>query len=86
MGKELPKGWVETKLGVIAEWGSGGTPNRSEPNYYNGTIPWVKTGDLNDSIIFEASEYITELGLKKSSAKLFSKGSIIIAMYGATIG
>ena len=86
MEKELPIGWIETKLGVIAEWGSGGTPNRSEPNYYNGTIPWVKTGDLNDSIIYQASEYITELGLKKSSAKLFPKGSIIVAMYGATIG
>jgi type I restriction enzyme S subunit len=86
MEKELPKGWVNTKLGVIAEWGSGGTPNRNEPKYYDGTIPWVKTGDLNDSIILEASEYITELGLKKSSAKLFPKGSIIVAMYGATIG
>lgn len=86
MEKKLPKRWVETKLGVVAEWGSGGTPNRSEPNYYNGTIPWIKTGDLNDSIIFEASEYITELGVKKSSAKLFPKGSIIVAMYGATIG
>ena len=86
MEKELPKGWVNTKLGVVAEWGSGGTPNRSEPKYYDGTIPWVKTGDLNDSIILEASEYITELGLKKSSAKLFPKGSIIVAMYGATIG
>ena len=86
MEKELPKGWVETKLGIIAEWGSGGTPNRNEPKYYDGTIPWVKTGDLNDSIILEASEYITELGLKKSSAKLFPKGSIIVAMYGATIG
>lgn len=86
MENELPKGWVYTKLGVIAEWGSGGTPNRSESKYYNGTIPWIKTGDLNDSIILEASEFITELGLKKSSAKLFPKGSIIVAMYGATIG
>jgi type I restriction enzyme, S subunit len=86
MHKELPKGWVETKLGIIAEWGSGGTPNRNESKYYKGSIPWIKTGDLNDSIILEASEYITELGLQKSSAKIFPIGAIIIAMYGATIG
>jgi type I restriction enzyme S subunit len=86
MDKELPVGWIETELGKIAEWGSGGTPNRNEVKYYNGDIPWIKTGDLNDSIITDASEFITDLGLKHSSAKLFPKGSIILAMYGATIG
>ncbi len=86
MENELPKGWVETTLGEIAIWGSGGTPKRSEKKYYGGKIPWVKTGDLNNGLILEASEFITELGLKNSSAKLFPKGSIGIAMYGATIG
>jgi len=86
MEEKLPKGWIETTLGEIAKWGSGGTPSRSKSEYYNGNIPWIKTGDLNDSIITEASEFITELGLKNSSAKLFPKGSIGLAMYGATIG
>lgn len=86
MEKQLPKNWVECTLGEVAEWGSGGTPNRAISEYYNGTIPWLKTGDLNDDIITVVSEYITELGLKNSSAKIFPKGSVVIAMYGATIG
>jgi len=83
---ELPKGWVEAKLEDVAKWSSGGTPSRSKSEYYSDEIPWIKTGDLNDSIVEDASEYISELGLKNSSAKLFPKGSIGIAMYGATIG
>jgi type I restriction enzyme S subunit len=86
MEKQLPKNWVKCSLGEIAEWGSGGTPNRGIPSYYNGTIPWLKTGDLNDGLITEVKEYITELGLKNSSAKIFPKNSVVIAMYGATIG
>lgn len=86
MEKKLPNNWVRTNLEEVANWGSGGTPSRGKETYYGGDIPWIKTGDLNDSIIEEASEYITALGLKNSSAKLFPKGSIGIAMYGATIG
>ena len=84
--EKLPKGWVDTNLGEIAIWGSGGTPKRGEKSYYGGNIPWLKTGDLNNAIMEKASEYITEEGLKNSSAKLFPKNSIAIAMYGATIG
>ncbi|WP_158161399.1 restriction endonuclease subunit S [Grimontia hollisae] len=83
---QLPKGWVETNLDKIAKWGSGGTPKRNEPSYYGGDIPWVKTGDLGPKLLKEASEYISRLGLDNSSAKLFPKGSVAIAMYGATIG
>ncbi|KYN85120.1 type I restriction endonuclease subunit S [Vibrio cidicii] len=83
---QLPKGWVETTLDKIATWGSGGTPKRNEPSYYGGDIPWVKTGDLGPKLLKEASEYISRLGLDNSSAKLFPKGSVAIAMYGATIG
>ncbi|EJG0997810.1 restriction endonuclease subunit S [Vibrio parahaemolyticus] len=83
---ELPKGWVELPLEHVASWGSGGTPKRSEPSYYGGDVPWVKTGDLGPRYLKEASEYISQLGLEKSSAKLFPKGSVAIAMYGATIG
>ena len=82
----LPTEWVETTLDNIADWGSGGTPSRNNEDYYGGNIPWVKTGDLGDKLIIKPSEYITELGLKNSSAKLFPKGSVAIAMYGATIG
>jgi len=83
---QLPKGWVEIPLDQVATWGSGGTPKRSEPSYYGGDVPWVKTGDLGPRYLKEASEYISQLGLEKSSAKLFPKGSVVIAMYGATIG
>lgn len=82
----LPTEWVETTLDNIADWGSGGTPSRNNEDYYGGNIPWIKTGDLGDKLIIKPSEYITELGLKNSSAKLFPKGSVAIAMYGATIG
>ncbi len=86
MENELPKGWVETNLGEVVKWGSGGTPKTSEQSYYGGKIPWIKTGDLNNRIIEKSKDFITELGLKNSSAKIFPKGSIAIAMYGATIG
>ncbi len=83
---ELPKGWIEIPLEQVATWGSGGTPKRSEPSYYGGDVPWVKTGDLGPRYLKEASEYISQRGIEKSSAKLFPKGSVAIAMYGATIG
>lgn len=83
---KLPEGWVVTNLQNIANWGSGGTPSRSYDEYYNGNIPWIKTGDLGPQLITEASEYITDAGVKNSSAKYFPKGSVAIAMYGATIG
>lgn len=83
---DLPENWIETTLGEIALWGSGGTPNRNISEYFGGKIPWFKTGELNEGIVTEAEEYLTDEGLKNSSAKIFPKGSIIIAMYGATIG
>ncbi|MCK2085953.1 restriction endonuclease subunit S [Aeromonas sp. 3925] len=82
----LPTEWVETTLDNIADWGSGGTPSRKNEDYYGGDIPWFKTGDLGEKVIKKPSEFITELGLKNSSAKLFPKGAVAIAMYGATIG
>lgn len=83
---ELPKGWSIVSLDAIAEWGSGGTPKRNEPSYYGGDIPWVKTGDLGPKYLKTASEFISQIGLENSSAKIFQKGSVGIAMYGATIG
>ncbi len=84
---EIPESWCWVRLGEIGNWGAGATPNRHEPKYYeNGTIPWLKTGDLNDGIITEIPEYITELAIEKTSVKLNPVGSVLIAMYGATIG
>ncbi len=75
------------QLGNIGRWKAGGTPSRSNKDYYNnGTIPWLKTGDLTDGLIKRVEEYITDEALKNSSAHINPKGSVLIAMYGATIG
>ena len=74
------------KISDIAETTSGGTPSRGMPEYYNGNIPWIKSGELKDGLIKTCDEYISELGLKNSSAKLFPKGTLLVAMYGANIG
>ena len=84
---DIPENWVWVRLSEVGSWSSGATPNRSNLKYYtNGTIPWLKTGDLNDSYINFVPEYITDLALKESSVKLHKKGTVLIAMYGATIG
>ena len=84
--RELPEGWAEATLEDIAQWGSGGTPSRKNSEYYDGLIPWIKTGELNQKIIVDTEEKITDLALQNSSAKIFPKGSVAVAMYGATIG
>jgi type I restriction enzyme, S subunit len=83
---ELPKGWKIATLGELGTWSSGGTPSRKNPEYYGGSIPWVKTGDLRDDYIGATEELITDAGLKSSSAKVFPAGTLLLAMYGATIG
>ena len=83
---EIPENWVWTTLGNIGQWQSGATPRRLCKEYYGGTIPWLKTGDLNDGYIYDIPEYITEKALAETSVKLNPVGSILIAMYGATIG
>lgn len=83
----IPSSWKWTTLESVGKWKAGGTPSRSHREYYDkGTIPWLKTGDLNDGLITEVEESITELGLENSSAHVNPKGSVLIAMYGATIG
>ena len=83
---DVPKGWVWTTLGEIGNWQSGATPSRVQKEYYGGTIPWLKTGDLNDGLITEIPEKITEKALEETSVRLNPSGSVLIAMYGATIG
>lgn len=81
---ELPKGWEWKLLGEVAETSSGGTPRRSCHEFYeNGTHPWLKIGDLNDSIVETTEERITPLGLKESSAELLPAGTLLLAMYGS---
>ena len=83
---QVPGNWCWTRMQNIARWGSGGTPSRKIPEYYKGTIPWLKTGELNDDYIFETEEHITKDAIINSSAKLFPVNTVAIAMYGATIG
>ena len=83
---EIPQNWGWTMLGKIGKWQSGSTPSRQNKDYYNGNIPWLKTGDLNDGYITHIPEYITEKALNETSVKLNATGSVLIAMYGATIG
>lgn len=82
----LPQHWQWVKLGEICDTSSGGTPSRSQPNYWNGEIKWLKSGELNDGLVDKVEETISQEGLKHSSAKVLPKGTLLIAMYGATIG
>ncbi len=83
---DIPETWIWIRVGDVGSWGSGATPPRTNPAYYGGSIPWLKTGDLNDGFIKEVPEFITELALEKTSVRLNPVGSVLMAMYGATIG
>lgn len=83
---KVPENWCWARMENIAQWGSGGTPSRKIPEYYNGDIPWIKTGELNNDYIFETEEHITHEAISHSSVKLFPVNTVVIAMYGATIG
>ena len=78
--------WIDIDLGNVCFTTSGGTPNRQKKSYYKGNIPWVKSGELDKGLILDSEEYITEEAVKKSSAKVFPKGTLLFALYGATIG
>ena len=83
---EIPNGWVWARMGQIGDWGAGSTPSRSNPNYYNGKILWLKTGELNNGIVFDTEEKITEKAFQECSLRINKVGNVLIAMYGATIG
>lgn len=78
----LPKGWQRSTLGNIARISSGGTPDRANPDYWGGNVPWVTTGEIQFNTISKTSEKITAAGLRNSSAKLFPAGTLLMAMYG----
>ena len=85
--REIPEGWEVEKIENIAQTGSGGTPKSTNVWYYsNGEIPWINSGELEQTVITSTSNFITEEGLNNSSAKLFPSGTILVAMYGATAG
>lgn len=83
---DIPESWKWVKVGNVGSWSSGATPSRTNPAYYGGIIPWLKTGDLNDGFIKKIPEFITDLALEKTSVRLNPVGSVLMAMYGATIG
>lgn len=82
----IPEDWEVVTISKIAETSSGGTPSRSINRYYNGNIRWITTSELKDSRIYDSIEHITEEAVQNSSAKMFPKGTVLMAMYGATIG
>lgn len=83
---EIPEPWEWVRVGEVGSWSAGATPSRQHPEYYEGNIPWLKTGDLNDGYIVDIPEFIGEIALEKTSLRLNPVGSVLMAMYGATIG
>ena len=83
---DVPENWAWERVGNVGSWSAGATPSRTNPEYYGGSVPWLKTGDLTDGYVSEVPEYISELALQKTSVRLNPTGSVLMAMYGATIG
>ena len=83
---EIPEEWRIKRLREIAQTTSGGTPSRKNPDNFNGVIPWVKSGELNDNVISQTEEKINDSALQNSSAKMLPRGTLLIALYGATVG
>ncbi|MCP4397928.1 MAG: restriction endonuclease subunit S [bacterium] len=82
----VPEGWEKGVVSDFYDTASGGTPSRKNPDFFTGEINWVKTQELADSFIFETDERITGEAIQRSSAKIFPKKTVLVAMYGATIG
>lgn len=81
----VPEGWTLGRIGDFYATSSGGTPSRKVPEYFNGKINWVKSGELQGGFILQTEEKITEQAVQNSSAKLFARQTVLVAMYGATI-
>lgn len=83
----MREGWNNVRLGDICETGSGGTPLKAHKDFYEGgTIPWLQSGEVSQGNVFESHNFITEKGLKNSSARMFPIDTVLVAMYGATAG
>jgi type I restriction enzyme S subunit len=82
----LPKTWRVKTLAQVADWTSGGTPSSKDSTFYGGDIPWIVIGDLTEGVVLVTEKKITKKGLDSSSAKKLPAGTIMVAMYGASIG
>lgn len=83
---EIPQGWEWGRMGNIGDWGAGATPAKGNSDYYGGNILWVRTGELNNGVVYDTEIKITEKALQECSLRLNKAGDVLIAMYGATIG
>ena len=84
---DIPDNWVWCKLGWIGDWGAGATPTKGVSEYYvDGTIPWLRTGELNNGYVYDSEIKVTHKALEKCSLRQCKIGDVLIAMYGATIG
>ena len=83
---EIPKGWEWSRMGSIGDWGAGATPAKGNTSYYGGNILWLRTGEINNSIVNDTEIKITDKALKECSLRMNKAGDVLIAMYGATIG
>lgn len=81
--QHLPEGWTQTQLAVTGRWSTGGTPRRSNPSFFDGDIPFVKIGDLNDGIVTQTEEAISQAGLDSCSTKLLPPGTLSVGLYGS---
>lgn len=79
---DIPESWKVVELGDVCTVSSGGTPSREKPEYWNGDIPWVKTGEISYNVITKTEEKISRLGLTNSAAKIIPSGTLLMAMYG----
>ena len=84
--EQLPREWRVKRLSSLTNSYAGGTPNRSKPEYFDGDIPWVKSGEINLRKITQTEERISEIALSESAARMVESGSVLVAMYGATAG
>lgn len=82
---EVPEYWSVSALGYYSYLNTGATPDRSNSNYWEGDIPWIKTGEVRYDTIFSAEESITDLALKQTSVQLSPPGTLLMAMYGQGI-
>lgn len=78
----IPPGWKQCRIQDVATISSGSTPDRSNPEYWNGTIPWVTTGELKNGIVNCSKESITKKALLDSNLTMYPKGTLLMAMYG----
>ena len=83
---EIPKGWEWCRMGSIGDWGAGATPAKGNPDYYGGSILWLRTGELNNGIVYDSEIKVTKKALQECSLRMNRIGDVLIAMYGATIG